>query len=1097
VSQPEESSAEPSWRLAERAWMAHLAGQGHLVVPLAEAVGNSVRTEAPMMQVGDKAVRSPDLLAVRDGVTEYWEVKFRSRPDVSLLTGESRYWMEYAVYADYLTVARSSGSRVWVVVHDAAARAGGGRWLRADIDRIRDVGTREQKTLSDGSSADAWVWNVTDMEVVPGPALDVSVGDTPLFPVAGPRGAVGASVLAPLERSLRTARPIAGTADSGGLVDRHVDVLRHDAQLALDVLRRTLGLADQPRYSVLRVGLEDLDVDDVLGLLEYGIRLFLVTSERSERHRADERLSAFEAARLLEWAVVPDLVGPGMWVVDGKALPEQAALLDRILDEADSHGGINAAQYRVVHAPHATDVIVAAGAGTGKTETMAERLVFLLATAATLDDPLDPHHVFDLKMEDVTLVTFTRDAAAEMRRRIARTLLLRQRLCTRCTLPATAWMLQSSSAEIETIHSFAKKVLERDGSAIGVTPGFDVGSRTMVFRRIVHEELAPHLVGLVRRHPSAAIPPVHELVRMIEELWNRLAGNGFSPLAAAEGRADASPDWGSPPEGVGGEIAAMCRDVVSAVGRRFSKVCAEAQVLPMSELVSKANDAVYRSGGLMRRRPRYLFVDEFQDTDVEQMTLFLRLRKAGARLFVVGDEKQAVYRFRGARGDSFAELEHRAAGEGLPGLVRFGLTRNFRSGARMLDLLHSVFAPWGEEGHLRYDETSRLRPGRPGEPDASTVVTQYAPYGRDLSEAVGIITRWRRESPGDSIALLCRQNGQAVEFRDALRSQGIPCELVVGGDFFTTPAVREARALLEAVLDPGDDAAVAELSDTRWIGGLTRARPPHMVGGEPGGVWSESLPALSGWPERLASAVSSRSFARDDLDHLRRRVEVLAEQLQRRPTLGWFVECITSLRPTSCPKADDDIDERIRYARCLDHLVTMMDDAFGDAPVSAYRLLEWLRLQIATNSDEDEPIPEDLASQGSVTALTVHKAKGLEFDRVLVPRTWTKFQRASGQDRENGRSHVHAAVVDTDVGPRLLWRWPAHRLAAEITNVDPRTTDSALWSIDHREITREETRLLYVAMTRARKHLTVLKSRPELAVRAPETWSDLVEDGLR
>jgi len=97
-------------------------------------------------------------------------------------------------------------------------------------------------------------------------------------------------------------------------------------------------------------------------------------------------------------------------------------------------------QYDIVHSNSDSDVMVRAGAGTGKTETMSERVVFLLATHASAGN----QHRSDLRLDDIVLVTFTKEAARQMRERLVRTLALRRRLCPSCVLPALAWMLHYS-----------------------------------------------------------------------------------------------------------------------------------------------------------------------------------------------------------------------------------------------------------------------------------------------------------------------------------------------------------------------------------------------------------------------------------------------------------------------------------------------------------------------------------------------------------------------------------------------------------------------------------------------------------------------------
>jgi ATP-dependent exoDNAse (exonuclease V) beta subunit len=193
--------------------------------------------------------------------------------------------------------------------------------------------------------------------------------------------------------------------------------------------------------------------------------------------------------------------------------------------------------------------------------------------------------------------------------------------------------------------------------------------------------------------------------------------------------------------------------------------------------------------------------------------------------------------------------------------------------------------------------------------------------------------------------------------------------------------------------------------------------------------------------------------------------------------------CRATLTPdaTTFPDAYDSA-ERARYERGLTHLMTILDETFVDDPITPIGLLNWLKIQIATNHSEDEPADES-ESRGRTVAMTVHKSKGLEFDCVLIPFT------ASGFD------HIHTsgtacAVVENKRRRRILWQWIWDERNT-IQNTSDQSTDA--WEQNAHEIRQEETRLLYVAMTRA-KHILVLFTRQKPQ---PHTWGALLEMGKR
>jgi ATP-dependent exoDNAse (exonuclease V) beta subunit len=159
--------------------------------------------------------------------------------------------------------------------------------------------------------------------------------------------------------------------------------------------------------------------------------------------------------------------------------------------------------------------------------------------------------------------------------------------------------------------------------------------------------------------------------------------------------------------------------------------------------------------------------------------------------------------------------------------------------------------------------------------------------------------------------------------------------------------------------------------------------------------------------------------------------------------------------------------------------MTLIDTQFADAPITLTSLLSWLRIQIATNMNEDEPHENDPESRaGKITALTVHKSKGLEFDHVLVPYTWTGFESPSIIKTE-------CAVIRDGTKQLLVWRWKWSNQEMIDNSTDIQ------WQNHFDEVVKEETRLLYVAMTRAKHNLLMFRPESDKA----NTWSHLLSKG--
>ena len=1086
--------SEEFGRACERAWQDHLEEGGYLVTPLCEAVGNAEGRRAPMLPIGGgRKVRAPDFFTEGGpaNVTEYWEVKGRSNP-FAAKTGELVHYTDLARFEDYVAVLEARGKDVWLVVYEAATSTRSSRWLKIHVRAAKQFGYRDVRHDRDGRPARYWNWPVSQMEVIDGPALSATDGAAPALESEIDAPAPGEVELAEAELTMRTNDRQSPPIPQTGLAS----MIAANPRAALDTLRGRIGIPSFPRYSVLRIG--GFNRDDLLGLLHYGIRVFLVVQSEAIRKVVVEstELRPFAEARMLECAVSEAIGEKGCWFVDG-VLPDQDEWLNDLLNEVDRHGGINVQQFRIVHRPPNSDVVVAAGAGTGKTETMAERIMFLLSTAESVSTIDGGTRASCIGVDEISLVTFTREAAANMRRRLARTIGLRQRLCRRCIHPTMAWLMQLSKCRISTIHMFAKSVLQDYGHSIGYSPCLKISNQTMQFRAIRDSALSARGAATMSRtweglHRKSA-PPYHEWATHIDDLWQALGNNGVSLL---DEKIDV--DWGTDPEEEAhAAITQAVRETIEEVGKEFGIHCLREQVVPTDQLVSTALSAIRKSGSTVNRSAtRFLFVDEFQDTDTLQMELLLELRRRfGTHLFMVGDAKQGIYRFRGASGNAFDDLAARAKRLGLADLCQTpsGLTRNFRTGSTLLDDFHSHFVKLGDEGRrlLPYRSVDRLRPD-PISPRDSKAIRINSVRGAEFARfAAAEIAAWRENEATKnlSIGVLCRRNSQAKAVARQLRADypKLGFRLVVGGEFFASEAVREVRALLYAVMAPNDDAAMLELMDTRWANRLRAAR-----GTIPNGVprdhdlWLKDVGSVFDWKTRMASLSNDGNYRRTDIDGIRARIDSLRSLSRNMPPLAFLLECGRLLEPWNVSRQEDEpAEERSQYERNFLHLVALMEEGFGGGTMSLAGVLSWLMIQMATNRVEDEPRGD--ADPGSrLEIMTVHRAKGDEFDIVLIPHTWTEI----GPPRS---AKTAVAVSEAPGGEmRVRWRWDVAGESGpiQIANTGGGTED--IWRHDADETGREEARLLYVAMTRARQHLCIFRLARNSSA---DTWGGMLASG--
>jgi ATP-dependent helicase/nuclease subunit A len=483
----------------------------------------------------------------------------------------------------------------------------------------------------------------------------------------------------------------------------------------------------------------------------------------------------------------------------------------------------------------------------------------------------------------------------------------------------------------------------------------------------------------------------------------------------------------------------------------------------------------------LKQRFRLLLVDEFQDTDPLQyeIVLFLaeepdgearepfRARLDRGRLFVVGDPKQSIYRFRGADYAAFSRVvKHildEAEGEEL------SLVGNFRSVPGVVDSVNELFAhPRGcwspaEDYQAPYDPIDAVRPAAGREPavDVWTVeladdvraADRRAAEGRVIAEA---IEQWAGPGKGlgyEKITLLFRACTNLSYYLRALRERNIPFVVDGGRDFLRRPEVAQLMATLRAVSRPNDQPSL--LAYLRSPAGAVSDVELACYAREDG-AWDWSTEPHSDRFPNLANAFRTLR----DLETETR--DLPADRLVRR-----LLD-----RTAMLPLGALAFEGAQRVAN-LQKLAAAVGDLARDGTLSLEEVIDALEEGRLEEIESDRPLADDAAEAVRIT--NIHRMKGLENDVIIVPdlarRDW------SGRDTSDP-----VCVPVTQEGTRLL----AVR-CGDLTN-----SARAWHEIENRRHEDyEETRVLYVALTRARERLVLIAARPSgnsTWLRALEPW---------
>jgi superfamily I DNA/RNA helicase/CRISPR/Cas system-associated exonuclease Cas4 (RecB family) len=551
--------------------------------------------------------------------------------------------------------------------------------------------------------------------------------------------------------------------------------------------------------------------------------------------------------------------------------------------------------------------------------------------------------------------------------------------------------------------------------------------------------LADHLfeLGLERYRPLA--DPTRFLGALVDVIA-RAKEEGLTPddLEAYAAELDAGARAGF--AGLGGDdasdaLAALLDEAVSQAElarafRAYQRLLAERSLIDHGDQVAEAVRLLEERPAVrqaLRQRFRYLVVDEAQDANPQQLRLVRLLAGERGNVAFVGDDDQAIYTFRGAVGQELAGLP-----ETYPGLRHVVLRRNYRSRRPILEAARRL---------IRYNDPHRLevqrgvdksltavrRARRPAPVRQRTFLTAADEADAVAAEIAELLAKGRR--PG-SIAVLVRSNMDAGAALASLDVRGIPRRFSGASGLFSYPDVRQVLSLLRVIVSPAssEDLYAVLTAPPYALGGEDLTAICELAGRRRRSLWSvitELLeqpgllrlsPSTRAGLERCVSQLRA-SFA---AAHERPAPAVLYEHLRES---GWLRSLVA--------RAETGDDDCLRRVSRLFEVVKAQSELLGDPRLP----IVVPALQSLIDAGHDPTVSEAEEPTDAVAVLTVHQAKGLEFDTVFVIAL------------AEGRFPVHGRRETLPLPTALTGRPPDDDPAAQRA---------------------EERRLMYVALTRAR-----------------------------
>jgi ATP-dependent DNA helicase UvrD/PcrA len=684
--------------------------------------------------------------------------------------------------------------------------------------------------------------------------------------------------------------------------------------------------------------------------------------------------------------------------------------------------------------------LFAAGPGTGKTYTMVQRFRWLVERRR-------------VPPETILAVTFTEAAATELRERLEQE--LRRPL-------EEAW--------IGTFHGICARLLQEEAYLVGIPRELRVLDE--MGQRLLVERLQARLrsgaePGLDRDFEALNPDEVFDLIKHGPTFALKLKGRGVTAEEFHRRALEIHHAQPHPENGLSARAELEAIEVLNTIYRAYESWLVEAGRMDFDDLilaVTRALESVQAFQDRCRRRFRYVLVDEFQDTNRIQLDLIRLLSAPGfGNVTAVGDAKQSIYGWRDAE---IENIRTRFPGRRLP------LTVNRRSFQEVLDAATAFI----RRDRDFADEPDLVAARGPGG-EAVRVVMAGDPRGEArlvAGEICRLIEGGRR--PGQIAVLAHSVKLLPREFEEELRARGIPYVTTGGSGFFDREEVKDVLAMVRLVADPMDDGAltrllqgpIVRLGDAETYRLASRRFGRHgmrlrdCVEAARADGWPELEPAAAARVERALAVTDDLAAARDGL--------TVADVLNRLLDRSGYLRHSQLRARREGPRAVLNLRKVFQLAGRFERDASLA--GIADFVTHLNRITEAVI-----------PVGEaEVEAADAVRVLTVHGAKGLEFDVVFL----VNLRRPNPRDLERlFFDPEHLGFV------MKYWREGKH----------PRFKEHTPGASSVELARQERRRAVYVAMTRARDLLYVSATRSEeqpadVSAEADDHFAEVLEWAL-
>jgi DNA helicase-2/ATP-dependent DNA helicase PcrA len=570
--------------------------------------------------------------------------------------------------------------------------------------------------------------------------------------------------------------------------------------------------------------------------------------------------------------------------------------------------GLNEAQREAVTAPPG-HMLVLAGAGSGKTRVLVHRIAWLCQVEAA-----SPFNIF--------AVTFTNKAAAEMRSRVEK---------LQGMPPAGMW--------VGTFHGLSHRLLRSHWKEAGLPQTFQILDADDQYR-------------LIRR--------VLKSLELDEARW---------PPRQAQAFINARKDEGQRPPHIDTSHNPVYIQLVR-IYTAYEAACKRAGVIDFAEILLRTLELLRDNDSLLehyQHRFKHILVDEFQDTNTIQYALIRLLAGNSNKVFIVGDDDQAIYAWRGARVENIHKFQHDFK---QAHIVR--LEQNYRSTTTILSAANAMI----DNNNDRMGK-KLWTSGEDGEQ-----ILFYNAFN-ELDEARFVIERakqWAEQGHARSeIAILYRSNAQSRVFEERLVSEGLPYRVYGGLRFFERAEIKDALAYLRLIDNRNDDASFERVvnTPTRGIGDRSVEKIREIARAKDYSMWEAARSLLDSkvLAARATNAIAGFIRLIDTLSEDSAELD-LFEQVEHVVHASGLIEYYSKEKSEKAEARVENLEELVTAARGFDFDA---ESAVNEEWQNMDKLTAFLTHAALEAGEGQAKEWEDC-----IQLMTLHSAKGLEFPLVFI-----------------------------------------------------------------------------------------------------------------